>query len=438
MTGKFFLLVSLLFTGLGLSLAAAPPWADKQPADTAETVYFRAIADNADSREAAEKSAINSLHAEAARYILVSIRASDKEDSRTVQSGVDGAVSEAFVSEFKSEIESYTDMLVSGIKTQVHSETYTGSSGRARWRAWALGAASRKELDRERAEYPKQISAQYTGLLQKGESLAADVQSRKAIMQALDKNPLHKTVAVFDAPQGQVNLYDYLVSQLNAWAGSITFAPIPGQKARKGETIHIPVKARSAQYPALGQLEYAVSVFRANSKAPAKTYTVAGGGEFSLPISTAGLAVAGYTVHIAPAFAPVPGAEFPLEVTTITASLQVDFSGGLPENFGAAEQNRARETLRQALQQGIQQYNLPITLGADGEYQFTVSASMQKLPALTRCSVTLVFGNGAQPLAQSKSRNLGDKDLNLLFGRFIREAIVNDKEFFMSLNNIFE
>jgi hypothetical protein len=437
MTSKFFPLVSLLCAGAVIPLAAAPPWVDRKPADTPATVYFRALAE-ADAREAAERAAINSLHAEAARYILVSIRAADREDSRTVQRGAEGVISEQYIAEFRSEIESYTDLLVSGIKTELHSEQYAGSSGRTRWRAWALGAASRQELDRERAEYPKRISAQYSSLLTSGGSLAADLRSRQAILQALDKNPLHKAVAVFDTPQGRVNLYDYIAAQISAWAGGLVLGPIPAQKARKGETLRIPIQARSPAYPSLGQLEYRVSVFRVNSTVPALTYTVTGGGDFSLPLSAAGLETAGYTVQIAPAFARVPGVEFPLEVSAINASLRVVFSGDLPENFGPAEQNRARETLRQAVRQGIQQYHLPITLGADGAYQFTVTADMQKFPALTRCALTLVFGNGNEALAQSKSQNRGDRDLNLLFGRFIREAIVNDQAFFMSVNKLFE
>ena len=208
MKRTLFPLVSLLFTGAVIPLAAAPPWVDRKPADTAETVYFRALAE-ADSREAAERSAINSLHAEAARYILVSIRASDTEDSRTVQRGANGAIDEQYTGEFKSEIERHTDMLVSGISTEVHSELYPGSSGR-RWRAWALGAASRQKLEAEMAEYPQRISAQYSGLITDGGSLAADIRNRQSIMKALEQKPLHKDAAYLDIPEGRVNLYSYL------------------------------------------------------------------------------------------------------------------------------------------------------------------------------------------------------------------------------------
>jgi hypothetical protein len=249
-----------------------PQWVDRPPEDTAGTVYFQGLAE-ADSREAAEQSAINNLHAEAARYLLVSIRASDREDTRTVQRGANGVMDEQFVSELRSEMESHTGMLLSGIKTESYSEQQAASAGR-RWRAWALGAASRHKLEAEMAEYPAKISAQYSRLIAAGGSLSADIRNRESIMQALDKNPLHKDIAYLDIKTGRVNLYDYLSSQINTWAGSIAVAAIPGQKARKGETLRLPLAITSSLYPSAGQLEYRITISRAGG-GPAITYNTA-------------------------------------------------------------------------------------------------------------------------------------------------------------------
>jgi hypothetical protein len=137
-------LVFLLYTGAAAPLAAAPPWVDRKPADTAETLYFRALAE-AERREDAEQSAINNLHAEAARYMLVSVRASNSENSQTDQYGVDGEIRERYTGEFKSEIESHTGMLLSGIQTEVYSEQYAGR----RWRAALAGLGAGHGLPAE-------------------------------------------------------------------------------------------------------------------------------------------------------------------------------------------------------------------------------------------------------------------------------------------------
>jgi hypothetical protein len=262
-----------------------PQWVDRPPADTADTVYFRSLAE-ADSREAAEQSAINNLHAEAARYMLVSIRASDREDTRTVQRGANDVIDEQFVSEFKSEIASHTGMLLSGIKTESYCEQQAASYGRRLWRAWALGAASRQKLEAEMAEYPAKISAQYSSLIANGGSLAADIRNRESIMYALDKNPLHKDIAYLDIKTGRVNLYDYLSSQINTWAGSIAVAPIPGQKARKGETIRLPLAVTSSLYPSAGQFEYRITLFRTGGGGPPIAYNTAAIDTSPLPVGT--------------------------------------------------------------------------------------------------------------------------------------------------------
>ncbi|MDR2553669.1 MAG: hypothetical protein LBD31_10975 [Treponema sp.] len=283
MARKVFPWSLLLFAALRIPLAAAPFWVDKQPADTPDTVYFRALAE-AEGREAAERSALNNLHAEAARYILVSIHASDREDSRTVQRGANGVINEQYVAEFKSEIESYTDMLVSGIKTEVHSEQYAGSSGRRLWRAWALGAASRQKLEAEMAAYPARISARYSGLIAESGSLAGDIRSRQSILRALETNPLHKDVAYLDLPGGRVNLYDYLSERISVLGGSVSFAPIPPQKARKGETLRLPVQVSSPLHPSPGQLEYRVTLSRLNGGAAPLAYTAAAIDTLPLPV----------------------------------------------------------------------------------------------------------------------------------------------------------
>jgi hypothetical protein len=258
---KLFVILSLAFLGaLSWAQSPRPWWVDQKPADTPETVYFRGLAE-ADSREDAEKSAVNNLHAEAARYVLVSIRASDREDTRTVQRGANGAADEHFVSELRSEIESHTGAILSGIKTESYSEEQAVFSGR-RWRAWALGAASRQKLEAETAEYPAKISAQYSRLIASGGSLSADIRNHESVMRALDKNPLHKDIAWLEIKTGRVNLYDYLSSQINTWAGSIAVAPIPAQKARKGETLYLPLAITSSLYPSAGQFEYRVSLSR--------------------------------------------------------------------------------------------------------------------------------------------------------------------------------
>ena len=72
-----------------------------------------------------------------------------------------------------------------------------------------------------------------------------------------------------------MNLYDYLSERISALGGSVAVAPIPGQKARKGETIRLPIQVSSPFYFTPGQFEYRVTLSRLNSTAPVHRYTAA-------------------------------------------------------------------------------------------------------------------------------------------------------------------
>ncbi|MDR2517108.1 MAG: hypothetical protein LBC88_06990 [Spirochaetaceae bacterium] len=259
---RWFMLMSVLWCAVLLEAQTRPAWVDRRPADTTETVYFRALADGAETREDAERAAINSLYAEAASTVMVSVSTSVRERAQTTQRGVNGVLGEQTTIELESATESYSAMLLSGIKTESYSEPYTGVFGRRLFRAWALGAMPRRVLEAEIAAFPEKISARYAALIAAGGSMAADIRNRESIMNALDRTPLHRDVAWLDTAEGRVNLYDYLASQIQTWAGSIAFAPIGAQRVRRGESLVIPVTVSSRLYPVLGEIAYRVHLLR--------------------------------------------------------------------------------------------------------------------------------------------------------------------------------
>jgi hypothetical protein len=138
---------------------------------------------------------------------------------------------------------------------------------------------SQSSLEKQKDQYLRAIVESYAAQLrhsaERGGGLAADVRSWQAVMQTLEKNPMHKAVAYLDIAQGRVNLYDYLAERISALGGGIAFAPIPAQKARRGETITIPIQVSSPLYSQAGQLEYRVSLSRLQGKEAPRVYTAA-------------------------------------------------------------------------------------------------------------------------------------------------------------------
>ena len=182
---------------------------------------------------------------------------------------------------------------------------------------------SKSSLERQKNQYLQGVTESYAAqmryLTEQGGGLAAAVRGRADIIRALDKNPIHRAIAWLDIPEGRVNLYDYLASQINGWTGSLVFAPIPDQKAPRGGRVNTAVKVSSPLYAApLGQLEYSVRIFLPQGTA-VLAYTVTGGGNLVLSLPPAELATGKYRVRVEPVFAGIsrtlPGAEFFLEVT---------------------------------------------------------------------------------------------------------------------------
>jgi hypothetical protein len=129
-----------------------------------------------------------------------------------------------------------------------------------------------------------------------------------------------------------------------------------------------------------------------------------------------------------------------LEVTPITVSVKVTFTGDAIKGFDLAKQNNATEDIRNSIQKGIQNSNIPIIIDETGKYTFEVSARMKSYPSseivsCTTLTITLLDVQRRQVgnRLTLKERKESDMSIDLIFYKWLASDISGSTDYFNSL-----
>jgi hypothetical protein len=389
---------NLLFPALALWLLSPlaaqdrPAWTIRKPQDTAEMSYFTSVVDEYATEDEAIRSAVNNVNNAVANSTIVYIRSSVSERSRSTQSREDFAIN--------IETDSYTDIILSGIKAETYSEGYTGRGNQRRYRAWALAAISKNQIEENRRLYVETIARRYTlDSAVHGDNLAAALSAYGGVYDALLENPLHRTIAVYG--EGQ-SLFDYCRQRISEIADSLLFDDIPPQSVQKGDDLTLPVRVSSALFANASALPCTLTLQGPNGPSPRPAlpgYTLGADNSFVLRLPASALEAGNYLVNLeltlnTRSIARNPQTSFRLEVRPASAEIRVE-----GETLSGAEQRM----LTQAVRDALLRHKLPVLSGYELLVEFDTRTRREPLTGteLLICDLSLSLSANGDLLFRS-------------------------------------
>jgi len=445
---KFFLFAFIIFITSCYTQQVKPDWVEKKWQDTATTLYFSSYVDDLASASDAQKTAINNVNSAIANYSIVYTRSSISEKTKAVQRGGNDKAKDSYTTNINIETESYSDLILSGVKVETYIEAYKNNSGKQKYKAWAYGVVDKKQADQAAANLAKKISEQYANLLTSQGDLYNAIRSYGTILDALDKNPLRKAIAYYDKPNagGRVELYDYVDQQLNIIASSVSFAYIKNQSVQKTDSFDTVVQLNSQKMKNLGPLDCSVAVYGTNNSSPIDIFKLRADNAFPVKILSKKLNPGKYSVRlelllneISRNVAKNPNASFFLEVVPPGAEI---------EYRGTSLSNGEKTTLFQSLQQGAQSNNVAVRLnapagGAQNRYGFVVTLNIDERfiayanSKTFNCDVTLAFVCNGSVLRQSETKRFVEISRSHVFTQ-VASFIQGNRQFFSGIKEILE
>jgi hypothetical protein len=343
----------------------------------------------------------------------------------------------------EEEIMRFAQAVVSQVGAdKYYTEVYLDEANKEGYVVYTLCQIPRQKAEQDIAEFAQKTSEQYGNLLATHSTVSATLHAYGAILAALTKNPLHRAVAWYDSPKGRVNMYDYLTVQINTLANSIAIAPIVQAVVRKTDTLNTTVKVASSEQETIGSLECLVSIFGMNNTAPTVKYTVTADNSFAVQIYTAKLEPGRYTVTLELLLKDISAqigkniqGGFSFEVTPISASCTVDFTGDEIDKFGINEQSYAKEKVSNSIQKGLNDNKIPISIMENGNDIFAVKVDMTNTSSGNiRADVNIKLLHNGHPVGDQLEFVKADTDIKLLFDRRVSDYISANKEFYDSIN----
>jgi hypothetical protein len=405
------------------------------PPKSAEEIYFvgvsRAYDTVADARNAAREDAFTQI----VRYYGQYIRAAGVEKSSLSDSS--GSILTPWI-EREEEITRFAETVVSQVGAdQYFTEVYRNAANREEYIVYVLCHIGRERTERDIAGFAQTVSDRYGNLIGTQDTLTGALKAYTGIREALENNPLHRTLAWYDAPEGRVGLYDYCGLRIYALADSVRFDALPAAVVQQGESFTKTVKLGSALINGIGSLSCRVGLTGRNNGSPDAWYPLDGDGSFTLQIHTARLEPGNYSVQvelplnrIAPLLGRNPQGGFSLEIRP--AEAEIRFQG---DDLTGAEQ----DVLSRALRQAIQTNRTPLKAG----YEFIVTLTAQNrtdpvlgTPFLVG-EVSVAASYNGNITVQSAPKRITESDR----GRMIRlagEHIRDNQDFWTRTGNAIE
>ncbi|MDR3303482.1 MAG: hypothetical protein LBS86_03635 [Treponema sp.] len=403
--------------------AVKPDWIDVIPKSDAEIFFVgvsRGFSGAAEARSDARENAFNQVVKFYGDFI---------QNTATEKTSTSGSVGETLSGflQGESEITSFAQAVVSQVSAdQYYTEMYLTADNKEQYVVYALCQIPRERALRDIENFAKNTSERYVNLLDTQNTLHATLRSYSEIRAALDKNPLHRSVAYYKTPDGQqVGLYEYLAVQMNNLASSLSFEPLASQTLHKTETRELSVRVLSSRMLSVGPLRCRVAFVDANKKTVAEQfYTLDAENGFTLELASARLEQGTYRVELElmTGLHPQVTSAFSCELAPIRAYL---------EWYGDALSDTDQNTLRGGLQQALQRFRVPVQMTSDvSPFSFIITLTSEEttLPIgnrkIIRGEVTVAFARNGIVLHQSEKGAITETTIGLLMNRaatFIRD-----------------
>jgi hypothetical protein len=340
--------------------------------------------------------------------------------------------------EREEEIYRFAQSVVSQVKAEnYYTEIYLDEQNQESYVVYVLCTVPRKKAETEIQDFPKNVSERYAGAFSRSPASLYDALNQyAAVLEALEKNPLHRAVAYYDAPQGRTGLYEYLIAQSQALAGSLSFEALPNQRAQKNSTFQTTVKLRSSQFERVGPFECRVGISGGQIDPLSANYKVGNSNAFNLQIKTAKLSIGGYQIYLEVPIS-IPGVSrnmnlksgFSLDVTEMYAGVRFDGD----KNLSEAQKNE----LQQGLQLGLQNNAVPLRIltQTGNEYVFAISLVPQQSDSdFLVYTITLSIERNGITLRQAEKQNLVEPKQSMRYilsgaAKYLRD----NKQFFQEV-----
>lgn len=417
---------------------ATPEWVHNVPKSSTE-LFFVGLSKNSPSAAAGRESARDDAMRQVARYYGEFLQSNLAIRSRYAQNN-DVTLSD--LTELDEDITSFAQAVVTQLSADRYfTEVSRGLDGGEVFVVYALCQIPRQKAEADIRDFARTISERYGNLIAKPDSLMTALSGYNHVLQALEKNPLHRSVAAYTTRNGQVNLYDYLITEMNALAAAVTFSPVSSSIKQSDVAFEMTLRVNSATYPNIGPLDMEV---RLENGGHSWSSLIAPDNTAAVRINTEALQRGKYAAlfeiplkDMYPVIRSNPQGSYTFEIKTISASLAFE---------GSAVTARERAAFREAVQQGIQRFDAPVRLVSEsntpsggGEYvimvnyNYSVKKAAPPIPVdMHYCVVSLaLFRNGAM-LRQSDLADFSEISAARLFG-MASAAVRDNRGFFAGL-----
>jgi hypothetical protein len=223
-----FSMIAFLASAPGIpAQTGRPAWVNNKPRDTAAMLYFTSNADIFAGEEEEKKAAVNSVYGTVAGHIIVYVQSAVSERTQATQTGSGGMVTDGYTTLVNINTDSFTDIVLAGIKTEIYSEAYNNGQNFKRYRAWALASVSPQQIEKNRQAYYEgieQLSRQYSEALSKQDSSFEALRACRRMLAGLD--PLQISLVEYISPEGRVNLYEYLNNRIQTLTAGVYSAAV--------------------------------------------------------------------------------------------------------------------------------------------------------------------------------------------------------------------
>jgi hypothetical protein len=348
--------------------AEAPAWKNSVPQSPAE-IFFVGVSDLSASAAEARDGARRNAASQIARFYGQFLQESMNVRSRYAENA--GTVLED-LAELDSDITAFAQTVVTQINAdQYFTEVYQAGKGGEGYVVYALCAIPRQKAEEDIRNFAGDISKRYGNLITRQDSFITALNSYNHVLGALEQNPLHRAAAVYNGKNGPVNLYDFLVTEMNNLAAGVTFSPLASTVQQNDEALNMTLRLASS-YANMGPLECTASINGAGgirvSALAAPDNTV----KISLP--TGPLNRGRYTVVFElplkeryPVIRTNPQGSWMFAVSSVNAAVVFE---------GAAPTARERASITEGIQQGIQRYNAPLRL-VPGNTEYVIAVDLR-------------------------------------------------------------
>ena len=403
--------------------AIKPVWVDMIPKSDTE-IFFVGVSRGFSSASEARADARENAFNQVVKFYGDFIQNTASEKTSTSSSA--GETLASFI-QAESEITSFAQAIVSQVSAdQYYTEIYLTPDNKEQYVVYALCQLPRERVMWEIENFAKNTSERYANLLDTQNTLLAALRSYSEIRAALDKNPLHRSVAYYTMPDGRlVGLYEYLSVQMSSLASSLSFEPISSQTLHKTETLQVSVQVHSSLMGSVGPLQCRVAFVDANEKTVVDhLYTLDAENRFTLELASSRLEQGNYRVELEliTGFQPQITSAFSCELIPIRAYL---------EWYGDALSDTEQNTLRGGLQQALQRFRVPVQMtNDDSPFSFIITLTTEEaaLPIgnrkIIRGEVSVAFARNGIVLHQSEKGAIAETNASLLMNRaanFIRD-----------------